>query len=138
MIINTIRFVCVRVCMCLCKILIEQSDNKSSSPAPNITEGLLVFVQLVIADITTEPTEHNETPVSHTCIHLEFEITVSRFPIYSPICWDNFTVHFLMGISIITYNNVPAFSKWLTINILSSVNILTLPLLVINTPLTVC
>ena len=31
--------------------------DKSSSPAPNITDGLLVFVQLVMADITTEPTQ---------------------------------------------------------------------------------
>jgi len=29
--------------------------NTHSLPAPNITEGLLVLVQLVMADITTEP-----------------------------------------------------------------------------------
>ena len=29
----------------------------ASSPAPNMTEGLLVLVQLVIAEITTEPVE---------------------------------------------------------------------------------
>ena len=28
---------------------------RANSPAPNMTEGLDVFVQLVMADITTEP-----------------------------------------------------------------------------------
>ena len=31
----------------------------ATSPAPSITDGLLVLVQLVMADITTEPTKEN-------------------------------------------------------------------------------
>ena len=30
-------------------------DHQMHLPAPNITDGLLVFVQLVMAAITTEP-----------------------------------------------------------------------------------
>lgn len=35
------------------------------SPAPNITDGLDVLVQLVIADITTEPKESMNNIIMH-------------------------------------------------------------------------
>lgn len=34
---------------------LQSGWNQTHSPAPNITDGLLVFVQLVMAAITTEP-----------------------------------------------------------------------------------